>query len=445
MTYTAKRLPKVTGASGWNAILPPRTALATLEADITADIVIIGGGFAGLSAARRFHQLDPNIKVVLLEAGQFGEGSSGRNSGFMIDLPHDLASDNYAGVALDKDRAAIMMNRKAISFGHEIAEEFDIPRAFFDPCGKINAAATPAGDQHNDNYAVHLAQLGEASTHLSHDDMRAKTGSPHYTSGLFTPGAVMIQPAGFTRSLSTGLSKHVEIYENTPALGFMHEAGGWRVVTPKARISAGKIVMANNSHVESFGFFPRRLMHIFLYASMTAPMNDAQIKRLGGEARWGVTPADPMGTSVRRISGIGGDRILIRTGSEYRSGMETNAGAVARAGRMHNKKFSERFPMLGDLEMEHRWAGLLCLSKNGAPAFGELDHGVYAACCQNGLGIARGTLQGMGIADLIVNGGSEVSSHFIEQPAPQKLPPEPFASLGANAYLKWKEWRSGAE
>ena len=445
MTYSAKRLPKVTGASGWNAILPTQTALPVFDTDSSADVVIVGGGFAGLSAARRFHQLDPNLKIILLEAGQFGEGSSGRNSGFMIDLPHDLASENYAGEALDTDRAAIAMNRAAIAFGHEIADEFDMPREFFNPCGKINAAATPAGDQHNLDYAVHLARLGEESTHLSHDEMRALTGSPHYTSGLHTPGAVMIQPAGYVRMLSAGLSQQVGIFENSPAVGFTHEGNGWRVITPKGHISAGKIVIANNSHVESFGFFKRRLMHIFLYASMTAPMSDSQIARLGGDAQWGVTSSDPMGTSVRRISGIGGDRILIRTGSAYRAGMETSTGAVARAGRVHDKKFVQRFPMLADLNMEHRWAGLLCLSKNGAPAFGELDKGVYAACCQNGLGIARGTLQGIGIADLVANGGSDISAHFMAQPAPQKLPPEPLASIGANGYLKWKEWRSGAE
>jgi glycine/D-amino acid oxidase-like deaminating enzyme len=445
MTYSVKRLPKVTGASGWNAILPTQTALPVFDMDTCADVVIVGGGFAGLSAARRFHQLDPKTKIILLEAGQFGEGSSGRNSGFMIDLPHDLASENYAGEALGADRAEIAMNRQAIAFGHDIADEFDMPREFFNPCGKINAAATSAGDQHNLDYAVHLARLGEESTHLSHDEMRALTGSPHYTSGLYTPGAVMIQPAGYVRMLSAGLSQQVGIFENSPALGFTHEGNGWRVITPKGHISAGKILLTNNNHLESFGFFQRRLMHIFLYASMTAPMSDAQISRLGGDAQWGVTPADPMGTSVRRITGIGGDRILIRTGSAYRAGMETSTGAVARAGRVHDRKFAQRFPMLADLNMEHRWAGLLCLSKNGAPAFGELDKGVYAACCQNGLGIARGTLQGIGIAELVVNGGSDISAHFMAQPTPQKLPPEPLASIGANAYLKWKEWRSGAE
>jgi glycine/D-amino acid oxidase-like deaminating enzyme len=445
MAYTAKRLPKVTGVAGWNAILPARTALPVLEADATADVVIIGGGFAGLSAARRFHQLDPTLKIVLLEAGQFGEGSSGRNSGFMIDLPHDLASDNYAGDGLDADKATIALNRQAITFGHSLVDEFDIPQEFFDPCGKINAAATSAGDQHNLDYATHLANLGETSTHLSHNEMIERTGSSHYSSGLFTPGTVMVQPAGYVRMLSAGLARHVGIYENSPVLGFERQGQNWSVRSDKARVSTPRVVLANNSHVESFGFFQRQLMHIFLYASISKPMSANQIARLGGDARWSVTPSDPVGTSVRRISGMSGDRILIRNGSTYRAGMESSPALLNRAGKIHARKFAERFAMLGDLEMEHRWAGLLCLSKNGAPAFGELDNGVFSACCQNGLGIARGTLQGMGVADLIVNGGSVISTHFLEQSAPQKLPPEPLASFGANAYLKWKEWRSGAE
>ena len=58
---------------------------------MNADYLIIGGGFAGLSAARRLNQLEPTAKIVVLEACDIGEGPAGRNSGFMIDLPHNLA------------------------------------------------------------------------------------------------------------------------------------------------------------------------------------------------------------------------------------------------------------------------------------------------------------------------------------------------------------------
>ena len=443
--YTAKRLPQQTGAAGWNAILPPQDPLPVLDQDLTADVVIVGGGFAGLSAARRLHQLDPMMKVVLLEAGRFAESSAGRNSGFMIDLPHDLASDNYAGDALAADKATIALNRQAIRFAREIAEECRLTQEMFDPAGKINAATTRAGDQHNRDFAKHLQRLGEPHQLYSQTEMQALTGSPHYTSGLFAPGTVMIQPAAYIRALSAHLAGHVGVYENSPVTGFERQGAGWRVETPKGHVATGRIILANNGHLESFGFYRRQLMHICLYASLTERMSADQIGRLGGEARWSVTPADPMGTSVRRISGSYGDRILIRTSSSFHPTIETSPMRLRNAGWVHDRKFKERFPQLGDLRMEHRWAGMLCLSRNGASAFGELDKGVYAACCQNGLGIARGTLQGMGVADLVARGGSGIATHFLSQPDLPRLPPEPFASLGANSYLMWKEWRSGKE
>ncbi|NOD88843.1 MULTISPECIES: FAD-binding oxidoreductase [unclassified Ruegeria] len=443
--FEAKRLPRQTGPAGWNAILPPQTPLPELDKDLTAEITIVGGGFAGLSTARRLHQLDPSLKIVLLEAGRFADGSAGRNSGFMIDLPHDLASDNYAGDALEADRAAIALNRKAIAFATDAASERALPQEMFDPCGKYNAAATRAGDAHNREFAQHLTKLGEPHTLYDQQQMQEITGSPHYTSGLYAPGTVMIQPAAYVRALSAQLAERIDVFENSPVTSFEKQGVGWVVNTAKARVSTGRIILANNGHLESFGFYQRQLMHICLYASISAPLTEAQIKTLGGQSRWSVTPADPMGTSVRRISGSYGDRILIRTGSSFHPTLETTTTRMRNAGRVHDRKFKERFPHLPDVKMEHRWAGMLCLSRNGSAAFGELENGVFSACCQNGLGIARGTLQGMGIAELVMQGGSEIADHFLAQPDLPRLPPEPFASLGANSYLFWKEWRSGKE
>ncbi|WP_170427258.1 NAD(P)/FAD-dependent oxidoreductase [Ruegeria arenilitoris] len=443
--YTAKRLPRQTGPAGWNSILPPQTPLPQLDRNLSADITIVGGGFAGLTAARRLHQLDPTLKIALLEAGRFADGSAGRNSGFMIDLPHDLASDNYAGDGLETDRATIALNRRAIGFATEVAQDCDLPQEMFDPCGKFNAAATRAGDRHNQEFAAHLERLGEPCTLYDRQQMQEITGSPHYTSGLFAPGTVMIQPAGYVRALSSHLASQVSLFENSPVTSFEKQGVGWLVKTPDAQVATEKVILANNGHLESFGFYERRLMHICLYASITERLTPEQIKTLGGHPRWSVTPADPMGTSVRRVSGSYGDRILIRTCSTFHPTIETSPMRLRNAGWVHDRKFRERFPHLPDVKMEHRWAGMLCLSRNGSAAFGELDTGVYSACCQNGLGIARGTLQGMGVAELVAQGGSDIADHFLAQPMPPRLPPEPFASLGANSYLIWKEWRSGKE
>ncbi|MGO7204000.1 NAD(P)-binding protein, partial [Rhizobium ruizarguesonis] len=67
--FVASRLPKRAGVSGWVATLAPRTPQSTLNGSVIADVAIIGGGFAGLSAARRISRLDPTARVAVLEAG----------------------------------------------------------------------------------------------------------------------------------------------------------------------------------------------------------------------------------------------------------------------------------------------------------------------------------------------------------------------------------------
>ena len=91
-THTARRIPVHSGPAAWNSILPGQDAPDFLTEPLNADFAIIGGGFAGLSAARRLAQLNPGARVVVLEAGRLAEAASGRNSGFMIDLPHDLSA-----------------------------------------------------------------------------------------------------------------------------------------------------------------------------------------------------------------------------------------------------------------------------------------------------------------------------------------------------------------
>ena len=93
-------LPANPGISGWRGILPPRKSHKQLDENQNADYLVIGAGFAGLSAARRLNQLQPDAKIVVLEACEVSEGPAGRNSGFMIDLPHDLSSVSYTHLTL---------------------------------------------------------------------------------------------------------------------------------------------------------------------------------------------------------------------------------------------------------------------------------------------------------------------------------------------------------
>ena len=439
------RLPTDPGLAAWDAILPGGRRYAPVEQNERADWLVIGAGFAGLAAARRLRQLHATDRIVLLEARRVAEGPVGRNSGFMIDLPHNLASDDYAG-ALDKDRAEATENRAAIAFAQEAAAEFGFTAETLVRSGKINAAATDKGTRHNEDYAKHLASLGEAHEVLDAAQMRAVSGSDYYQSGLYTPGTAMLQPALYAREMAAGLAgQGVAIFENSPVTALECDGGTWAATTAKGSVQAPKVILAVNGHAESFGYFRRRLMHIYLYGSMTRALSEDEERRLGGEKVWGFTPADPMGTTVRKVSGIGGTRLIIRNRVTWAPSREDTQHRVEKMGRSHDRSFRARFPMLANVEMEHRWGGLLCLSRNGVSAFGEIESGLYAACCQNGLGAARGTYSGMMAADLASGISSEALTRFEDQAPPSRLPPGPIATLGARATLRWGEYKAGRE
>lgn len=428
-------------------ILPLVAPRARLEGAQGCDVAIVGAGFAGLAAARRLRQIDPSLDVAIIEAARVAEGGTGRNSGFMIDLPHELTSSDYAGSGESHDRTLTRLNRHAIDFAAEVVADYGIPDGYFQRSGKINAAASAPGLAANTSYASHLHDLGEAHELLDARAMRDITGSDYYQGGLYTPGTAMIQPAGYVRGFAAGLERAgVRIYENALVLQFESNAQGWRLETAQGSIQAQKLILANNGHLESFGFKRGRLMHIMLNACMTEELSPEAVRALGGQECWGATPSDPMGTTVRRIGPAqGGNRIVIRQGGYYRPNMQTSARDLSRLVGHMRKKFDDRFPTLKGVGFEYSWSGHLCLSKNGVSVVRELAPGLYAACVDNGLGTTRSTLAGIGAAEALCGQSSAVTRFFATEAEPSRLPPHPIDTIGANAYMRWKEWQARLE
>ena len=337
-------------------------------------------------------------------------------------------------------------NRHAIGFAAEMAAEFGLGEDVFARSGKINGAATAKGDAHNRDHAKHLDAMGEPYEMLDAAAMEALTGTTYYQSGLYTAGTAMLQPAGYIRGVAAGLaSNRIRIHENSAVIGLRRDGGTWRAQTRAGAVAAPNVILAVNGHLNSFGFKQGRLMHVFTYASMTRPLTVAEANRLGGAEVWGLTPADPMGTTVRRIRTAEGSRIVIRNRFTFDPSMEVSDRRIARVGQDHDRSFAARFPMLRGVEMAHRWGGRLCLSRNGVNVVEELEPGLFVACCQNGLGTVRGTLTGMLAAELATGTRSDRLDRALAADAPTRLPPEPIARLGANAVLKWQERRAGAE
>ena len=164
----------------------------------------------------------------------------------------------------------------------------------------------------------------------------------------------MLQPALFIRSLGLKLlSKRLRIYEESPVVALERKKGLWTAKTPKGSIRAPKVILAVNAHIENFGYFRRQLVHIFTYASMSRALSRDECARLSGQTDWGLTPADPLGSTVRRISSPDGDRIVVRNRFTYEPAMMSSAATQKSVYKKHKQSFAARFSILRNVNIEY--------------------------------------------------------------------------------------------
>lgn len=447
---SVKSLPKDAGESGWQAVLRAKRKHPNLDGRVSAEWAIIGAGFTGLAAARRLKQIADPSQVVVVDAAEVAAGPSGRNAGFMIDVPHNLSSSNYSN-NLSNDRDQIEMNRHAIRFATEAIAEFDLDPKLIQPVGKVNAASTKKGARLIEGYVCHLQRLEEDYQIYDEAAMEALTGCAFYQRGVLTPGTSLIQPAGYISAIALSLSKAgVRIFENSPVVELTMCKNGYHIKTPQGQINANKVILCTNGHIASFGYYEKHFLQLFTYASLTRRLTSAELSTFDSHEFWGIIPANPMGTTVRRVSGslYGGDRILIRNRFTYEPRLEIKDRKLDGIVKDHRNSFVARFPKLADVEFEYTWGGRLCLSLNGGRAYGEIEPNLFSACCQNGLGTVNGTLAGMLIAEEAAGHRSNhmsIHEKFAKQGTPDPLPLSVGIPGAVNLSLKWRETRAGKE
>jgi len=120
---------------------------------------------------------------------------------------------------------------------------------------------------------------------LDEASMKQLTGSRFYKSGIYTPGTAMIQPAMYVKGLAQGLGNCASIFENSPVVSLEKENQNWVAKTPTGSVTAQKVILATNGHIESFGHFKRQLLHVILYASMTRELTKDEAD-FTGETTW---------------------------------------------------------------------------------------------------------------------------------------------------------------
>lgn len=433
------RLPKDDKTNGWSAILPPRTAHAPLAGDVSADWVVLGAGYAGLAAARRLAENCPDAHIAVVEAGESGENASGRNSGFGIDLPHNVGSSLDE---LDGSHRFMRLARMALDHLEGVIEAHGV-ECGWSRAGKYHAAVSPRGRAEVlEPFARELEALGEPFEWVEGAALRAQLGSPHFTAAVHTPGNVLMNPAALVRGLADTLPQNVTLYEHSPVIEAEYR-NGVTLRTAAGSVRAPRMIMAGNGFAEQFGFHRGRFLHLVAHASLTRPLSAAERKVYGVEKPWGLTPANAFAGITMRYTDD--HRILIRQGLDYCPGQRVTPAQQAAVRRRHKALFDARFPGLEQVGMEHTWSGFVCLSRNGAPAFGQVAPGVWSAVCQNAVGVTKGTFGGILAADMATGRDNPMIADMQSLGEPDALPPAPFLGLGVRARFGWELWRNRHE
>ena len=138
-------------------------------------------------------------------------------------------------------------------------------------------------------------------------------------------------------------------------------------------------------------------------------------------------------------------RILIRQDINYRPSLHVSPAEQQIVKERHQQLFRERFPQLPDVTMEHTWTGFVCLSYNHAPGFGRIAPNVWAAVCQNAIGVTQGTMSGLLAADMACEVDNPLLGDMESLGAPSLRPPRPFFDIGVALRNRWHFWREGDE
>lgn len=432
-------LPSEDRTNGWSAILPPRTPRAALDRSIEADWVVVGAGYAGLAAAHRLATNRPNESVALLDAHEVGENASGRNSGFGIDLPHTVSSSL---AELEGSQRFLRLARAAIAHleaqvqGRGIA--CDWSRA-----GKYHAAVSATGVKGIlIPFARELEALKEPFQWIDREPLAARLGSPRFSAAVYTPGCILMNPAALTRGLALHLPSNVSLYERTPVLEADYD-GAITLKTPAGGVRAPRMILAVNGLAPRFGFFGGRLLPFAAHASLSRQLDDEEHAALGSIEEWGLTPANAFAGVTMRYTRD--RRILIRQNIHYCPEMRQSDDRRRLLREDHRRLFKQRFPRLPKVDIEHTWTGFVCLSRNGAPGFGQVAPNVWAAVCQNAVGVTKGTIGGLLAADMACGVDNPLIADMQSLGQPASLPPRPLLGWGVRARLLWELWRARAE
>jgi len=364
-----------------------------LQGQTQADVAVVGGGLAGLSAALELRER--GFDVVLLEAREVGWGASGRNGGQAI---HGLACDQAvieAQLGLDDARRVWAMSLEALDLMRERCRRHAIACDWRDgylavATGERKARELRAGVER-------MAEVyGYAQTWVERAELPRWVASPRYVAGAHDPRSGHLHPLKYCLGLrDTALALGVRLHEHSAVTALDTEGGDARLrTTSGAQVRARQVLLAGNVYLHAFGpaLAPRlaaRIMPVGTYIVATEPLGPERAQALlpGGAA---VSDTNFVLDYFRTTAD---HRLLYGGRVSYSTTTPPNLAAAMR------RRMQRTFPQLGEVAVEHAWGGFVDISMNRAPDFGRVGSSIYYLQGFSGHGLALTGLAGRIVAE----------------------------------------------
>jgi glycine/D-amino acid oxidase-like deaminating enzyme len=423
-------------SSLWAAVTPELPRLGPVEGDVTADVLVIGAGFTGLSAA--LHLRRTAVDVAVVEAADPGWGASGRNNGQVIPTlsradPGDIIAKHGAAgerlVHLIRDCASILFDT--------VREERIVAEA--EQSGWIQPAHSPGRMQIAERRVRQWSRHGAPVELLSRDDVRRLTGSDTWFGGFWNPTGGHINPLALTRGLARSvLGRGGRIYVQSPAVTFWHDGAGWITRTPKGAIRSRALVLATNAYTGAFSralapAIAREVVPVFSWQMATQPLSD--------NVRRSIIPGRQAVSDTHRE--------LYFARYDARNRLVTGGNVALpfnRRERIQSRvvdRLRTLFPQLGEVRFDYFWNGYVGMTRDYFPRFHRLGPDGFAWAGCNGRAVGLSVALGRELARAVMGTALDELALPLSEPDPvpmqglvRRLAP---LALPYYRYLDWRE------
>ena len=415
--------------SYWMATAPAFAGTAGAP-QATYDVVIVGAGFTGLTAARTLAKA--GLDVAVFEQGSVGEGASGRNGGHLSNgLAHSYV-DAVQSLGREGARELYHTYDASIDLIEEIIED-EVIKCGFRRSGKLKLASKPG----------HVAALRangdlireEADpdvTLLDKDSLTSEIRSDTVFAGLLYPKSAMMHMGAYVHGLATAVHRHGgQVFENCPVQHVQRSGGFWNITVPAGHIRATHLILAggmNGAYLSDH--IARQVLPIGSYVIATRPLTDAEIATTMPGDRTYVTSLN-VGNYFR----LAPDNRLI-FGGRARFSTKADESAATRSVPILRKSLTNLFPSLASIEIDYAFGGLVDMSRDRFPRLGQTPDGAHYAIGLSGSGAQISALMGSALAKRILG---EQPSDVFETMAPKPFPRGAIWTLpliGAHARFK---------